>query len=287
MWKGTWHVEQLTKMTMEPVAVMVVGLGPIGCEVVRAIVASESAKLIACVDIDPDKVGMGVGSLAGVNDVNIEVQPDIERAISATHTTPDVAILTTTSLWDDAVHQIETLIRHGIDVVTSAEECLSPRSFHWDNATKLNDLCIRYDARVVAAGVNPGLVMDRLPVFLCQACSDVKRVCVTRIVDLRERREQLRRKMGVGCSLSEVNQLLSERKLGHVGLRESVCYIAQALGLEINTITECIEPLPSDEGDNAVNGLRHRAQGLHGERLVIDLLLVMELDAPNPRDEIH
>lgn len=82
-----------------------------------------------------------------------------------------------------------------------------------------------------------------------------------------------------------MNQLLSEHKLGHVGLRESVCYIAQALGLKIDTITERIEPVCKESGE--VNGLRHQARGLHGERAVIDLLLVMELDASNPRDEIH
>src|SRR5438093_181336 len=82
---------------------------------------------------------------------------------------------------------------------------------------------------VDGTGVRPGFVMATLAVVLTAACQRLDSVQVLRVVDASTRREALRRKIGAGLSEGEFHRLAEERKIGHVGLIESVVFMADAL----------------------------------------------------------
>jgi 4-hydroxy-tetrahydrodipicolinate reductase len=148
---------------------------------------------------------------------------------------------------------------------------------------------------VLGTGVNPGFVMDLLPVVLSSVCRQVQRVAVQRVVDASTRRRPLQRKVGAGMAREEFAQQAAQGGLGHVGLVESVALLADTLGFPVDRITQELQPhlatgpLPWADGvihPGQVTGIDQRARGLMGDEVVLDLHLEMYLGAEFPHDRI-
>jgi 4-hydroxy-tetrahydrodipicolinate reductase len=170
-------------------------------------------------------------------------------------------------------------------VVSSTEELFFPWLAGSEEVWMLHELAKDRKVSVVGVGVNPGFVMDRLPSFLTQVCVNLRRVVVRRFVDLSTRRPQLQAKMGVGLTVSEYEEGLLEERLGHVGLPQSLAFLAASLGMEISSITETVEPVVGEDGK--VIGTKQVASGWEGEYERVRLELRMTMGEPDPRDEIE
>jgi hypothetical protein len=130
---------------------------------------------------------------------------------------------------------------------------------------------------------------------LTGACQRVDSIRVVRVVDVATRREALQRKVGVGLTEDEFRKLAQDKKIRHVGLTESLVFLADALGWNLDEVNETIAPVIADKrlktkyfsvkpGD--VSGVRQVARGVSGGKERLQLELQMVVDAPNPRDEI-
>jgi hypothetical protein len=100
---------------------------------------------------------------------------------------------------------------------------------------------------LLGTGVNPGFVMDKLVLGLSAACQRVDHAKAVRIVDAARRRLPLQRKVGAGLTVEEFQQRVTEGTVKHVGLPESVAMVSDGLGLDVDTITETIEPVVATE----------------------------------------
>ncbi|RMD83187.1 MAG: hypothetical protein D6815_07255, partial [Candidatus Dadabacteria bacterium] len=235
-----------------------------------------------------------LAELCGEPVPHVEVRASLAEALAATEA--DVAFHAVASRVRDVEGQIQALLEAGLDVVTSAEEMIWPYAGARDVAERIDECARQCGRSVVAAGVNPGVLMDRLPVYLSSLCVHVEAVEVYRLVDLSKRRPALRKKMGVGRPRAEVEAAAEAGTIGHVGLRESLYYLAAGLGWKLDSVRERIEPIVAREAlekggelvrPGEVLGLDHsvEATALGGGRA--RLHLVMRLDATDPVDEIR
>ncbi|MGH2347996.1 MAG: hypothetical protein ACRDFT_00860 [bacterium] len=128
--------------------------------------------------------------------------------------------------------------------------------------------------------MNPGFVMDLLPVILTMPCREVSGITVTRVVDAGRRRLPLQRKVGAGLTPEEFAAGVDAGRIAHVGLPESVAMIADALGWPPQTIEEAIYPVLGSDG--IVRGLH---QVCRSQAIVLDL--TMAVGAADPRDEVR
>lgn len=277
-WKLEW---QLTE-EISP-RLMFVGLGAIGLLAARIALQRKDVQVVAAVDTDPQKVGQDIGFLTGWGRTHLTVTSSLEEALA--NSKPDVAIVATTSKLADVLPTLRSLVDAGVHVVASTEELFFPWLAGGEEIWMLHELAKDRKVSVVGVGVNPGFVMDRLPVFLTQVCVNLRRVIVRRFVDLSTRRVQLQQKMGVGLTVSEYEAGILEGRLGHVGLPQSLAFIAASLGMEISSITESIEPVVGCDGK--VIGTEQVASGWEGEYERVRLELRMAMGEPNPRDEIE
>jgi 4-hydroxy-tetrahydrodipicolinate reductase len=149
---------------------------------------------------------------------------------------------------------------------------------------------------MVGTGVNPGFVMDTLPLTLTAVCQRVEAVRVLRVVDAGTRREALQRKVGAGMTAAQFRGLAKAHQIGHVGLTESLAFLADALGWNLDQIDESIAPVIANKTiktpyltvpKGAVAGQHQFARGRCGGREVLTLELQMFVGARNPRDEIR
>jgi len=264
--------------------VAIVGLGSIGQEVLKAVAARPGLRLVSVAD--PAFVGRDAGEVAGVGACGVTVVGGAAEAFAAGL---DVALVLTGSSVADVEQVIEAACARGVDVISTCEDLA-----YADLATP--ELARRIDTRareagitVVGTGVNPGFVMDRLPLTLAAACVRVDHVHVTRIVDANKRRGPLRAKVGAGLTVEEFRAGVAARQLGHRGFGESCALIGLGLGLPLDDIRTTIDPVVADRPGipaGRVAGLRQSAIGVRGGREIVRLDLEMSIAPPDPHDAI-
>ena len=151
------------------------GLGPIGIETLKLAAAKPWADILGGIDIDPAKIGKDLGDLTQTPALKGR---KVYRSLDdlAATAKPDVIFHTSVSKIKDAYAQIEPMARRGISVVSSCEELLFPKLREPELANKLDRICKDNGARVLGTGVNPGFVMDVLPVCLTGVCRDVRAI---------------------------------------------------------------------------------------------------------------
>jgi hypothetical protein len=277
---------------MTTISIAQFGLGPIGIETLKLAARKPWAQIVGGIDINPALTGRSLGELTGLDSLrDAKIYRSLEDLLA--HAKPDVIFHTAVSKIRDAVAQVEPMARAGISVVSSCEELLYPALREPLLAQQLDDTCKKFGARVLGTGVNPGFVMDVLPVCLTGVCREVQAIHIQRVVNAATRRGPLQKKIGSGLAPAEFERLFNEGKAGHAGLKDSAALIAHCLGWKISELTETCRAMVADHDIKTphVEVKRGQCCGLHqyGEakvdgvtRLTLDLK--MYLDAPNPHD---
>lgn len=268
------------------------GLGPIGLETLKLAASKAWAEIVGGIDIDPAKIGKSLAELTGVPALgNARVHRTLDELMAVAR--PDIIFHTSVSKIGIAGEQILPIVEKGISVVSSCEELLFPRLRDPGMAARLDAACIRHGARILGTGVNPGFVMDVLPVCLTGVCRSVKAVHVQRVVNAATRRGPLQKKIGSGLPPADFERLFAEGKAGHAGLQESASLIAHCLGWKISSMTEVCKAMVADHDIRTPHvevktgqtcGLHQRGEVTVNGKICITLDLKMYLDAPNPHD---
>ena len=177
-----------------------------------------------------------------------------------------------------------------------ANNCFFPALREPQRAEEIHSLCIKHGAGVVGTGVNPGFVMDLLPICLTGVCRSVQSIYCEREVNASTRRMQLQKKIGSGMDPDEFRALFRAGKAGHAGFRESAALICHCLGWEDPEITETCEPIIAEhniqtEFFSVTTGLTcglHQIVKAHidGEKR-LEMDLKMYLDAQHPHDAVR
>ena len=268
------------------------GLGPIGIETIKLAASKPWIEVVGGIDIDPAKVGKSLGEITGLEQLQTaRVYRSLDDLLAVAR--PDVIFHTSVSKIKEACAQIEPIAHRGISVVSSCEELLYPPLRDPALAAQLDKVCKEGGARVLGTGVNPGFVMDVIPVCLTGVCREVRAVHVQRVVNATTRRGPLQKKIGSGLEPAAFEKLFAEGKAGHAGLKESAALIAHCLGWKIADLTETCRAMVADHDIHTPHvdvrkgqccGLHQHAEAKVDGRVCLTLDLKMYLDAPNPHD---
>jgi 4-hydroxy-tetrahydrodipicolinate reductase len=271
-----------------------IGLGPIGAEVGKALAGCANIELLGAADPAPDKAGKPLSGLLDGSFPNVAIRPSaaaLYAETAASRGKSDVVLLCTGSRLHAVLPQIEEAIAAGFHIVSTCEELSYPELRHLPMARQIDRKAKEKGIAVLGTGVNPGLVMDRLVLAVASACVKVDSVKVTRVVDAAKRRGPLRAKVGAGMTPADFATGVAAKKLGHVGLSESAAIIALGLGLPIDEISETISPIIAEKETDGVApghvlGLRQVALVQAGDEVLVSLDLTMAVGAAAPADRI-
>lgn len=258
------------------------------------VLATESLQVIGATDLAPDQGGRDLGDVLGLGrKTKIKVDGDPDRFFKKTRA--DVAILCTSSSLKVVKPQVLALVASGMNVISTCEELAFPTPATSSAFREIDAAAAKKKVSVLGTGVNPGYAMDALALALTAACSEVRRVSVSRCVDAATRRLPLQRKVGAGLNINQFRRAMTEGTVRHVGLAESVHMIASALGWKLDRVDETLEAAiaPRDLDTEylriaagAVAGIKQHARGFRGEEGVISLDLQMYVGAESPRDHV-
>lgn len=217
------------------------GIGPIGAAIARQMAARKGFTTVGGVDIDPSKAGRDMGDILGIAPLNALVYANARDAIAKVN--PDVVVLCTSSSLVKVLPQIEAILDVGVPIVSTTEELAYTTPVNRALIDRIDELAKRANVAVLATGVNPGFVMDTLPIVLTAPCERVDAIRVDRVQDASMRRLPFQQKIGAGLTAAEFQRRVDDGTVRHVGLAESIYMIADALDWNVGSITDRVTPV--------------------------------------------
>ncbi len=230
---------------MKSIKILQVGLGPLGLNIAKYIAAKESLETIAAVDINPELEGKDLGSLTSDNPTDVIIQSCLENVSDIALV--DVVILTTSSSLKAISNQINEILEYNLPIISTCEELVFPWVTDYELASKLNRKAKEKKVAILSTGVNPGFLMDTLPSVLSGVCKDLDHIQVNRVQDARTRRLPFQKKIGAGLILEEFEMKKTDGSLRHVGLTESMHFIAELVGFKFDSTEDVISPIIAEE----------------------------------------
>lgn len=289
------HIPENTKTMNTRIRVVQFGLGPIGCATASLVLSRKKFELVGAVDIDPAKIGRDVGDVLGMEEaVGIKVVGSLQEVLATTGA--DAAIHTTSSYFPLFGDQIKELLTAGLDIVSTAEELSFPWLANPAEAAEFDLFAKSAGKTVVGTGINPGFLMDSLPLFLTSLSQTVEKISVTRVINASLRRGPFQAKIGSGLTPDEFMERMDAGRLGHVGLPESVGMIFDTLGRKLTRYESSVEPVIADRqvdtdhfsvAPGFVRGLLQTATGYDDHGAFVELTFEAALDAEGEGDVIR
>ncbi len=278
-----------------PIKVLHVGIGPIGAGVVRQVAARRGFTIVGAVDVDPAKAGRDLGEVCDVGrKLRVKVTDDLAKTIKAVR--PDIAVLCTSSSLKKVVPEFEAVLKLKVPIVSTTEELVYPVKSNAAAARRIDALAKRSRVAVLGTGVNPGFLMDALPLALTAVCQRVTAIEIDRVQDARVRRLPFQLKIGAGLTREEFMARVKDQTVRHVGLAESITMIADALGWKLDRVTDDVHPKMADQAVSSdvvsvaagrVCGLTQDGVGYRRGQPVIKLHMEAYLGAPEAYDAVR
>lgn len=252
---------------------LVVGAGLIGGAAAAAALEDGVVDSIAAV-VDPDVEARN--SLARFHEVpahasTLELTPAFEG---------DRALVAFSPRVDEVAPEILRLLSLGYHVVSTCEELAWPSRHTWN---AMHTAARTHGKVIIMTGVNPGFLMDRLPLLAASSARKVKSVTVTRRIDSSARRDSFLPKTGRGLTTEEFATAVADGTVGHRGLMHSGKLLAHTLGWPNRDVTETIDPIMDASG--TVSGFTQHFTLRTGAQ-TIDLEIVADWDLDDPGDRI-
>ncbi|MFX1531316.1 MAG: hypothetical protein ACFFBC_09395 [Promethearchaeota archaeon] len=215
-----------------------VGFGPMGKIIATLLLQRKNLRLRGVIDINPQLVGKKLSEFLDISkDLDLTIESNLDSVLSRDKV--DVVIIATSSSLEKIIPTIESAVKSGSNVISICEELSFPFQYNIKFAKELDALAKINNVTIVGTGINPGYLMDLLPIVLTAPCQSFKSVKVTRMMNSAKRRVPFQKKIGTGLSVDEFHLKISNKEItGHVGLTQSIQMIVSALGLNYDELIE-------------------------------------------------
>lgn len=275
------------------IKILQVGLGPLGKKTVQFAI-ERGFKIVAAVDNSPQMIGQDLGEVCDLKKLGVKITPNITEALK--NKKADIAVVTTVSSLAKLEALVNEIARKQLSIVSTCEEL----SFPWNTqsvlAKKIDKICKKNKIALLGTGVNPGYLMDYLPTVLTAVSKKVDSIQVWRVQNASTRRIPFQQKIGAGLTLAEFKKKEKEGTLRHVGLPESVDFIAARMGWKLTKKTESLKPVIAQKeiasgykpiAMGMACGVEQVGRGYIGNREVITLNFRAAVGEENSHDTIE
>ncbi|MDH5437829.1 MAG: hypothetical protein OEX76_02895, partial [Candidatus Bathyarchaeota archaeon] len=146
-------------MRIGEIGILLYGVGAVGSLIAKHLLQKHGIKIVGAIDTAEDKVGKDLGEILGLNrKLGVRVSDDVDSVLSKAKA--DIAVHTTSSFFKNTYHQIASIVKHGVNVVSTCEELSYPYLSEAKLAMELDSLAKKHNVTVLGTGINPGFLMD-------------------------------------------------------------------------------------------------------------------------------
>ena len=271
-----------------------VGLGPLGQMIVSDLYSRGLGEVVAALDSAGEFQGRKLSDLLPQTGALVPIQRGFDSI--GDWSAFDAAIVTTSSELTRCAPTFRELLGRGLAVVSTCEELCWPWLRHVQLARELDAIAKEHGGCLLGTGVNPGFLMDAFPVAATAVSCSVRSIEVHRFQDAATRRIPFQKKIGAGLDLTTFEREVAAGRLRHVGLGESLHFLAHHLGFPLERWNETLEPVvarvplacalgPIPAGH--ATGVRQVAEGWVRGAAVLRLVFQAAIGQPEPHDRVH
>lgn len=234
---------------MGNIRVIQVGLGPLGRKMIEFMLQRTGIEVVGAVDKSADLAGKSLREICGASAPELTVKSSVAEVLATAKA--DAVLLTTVSDMERITPQVKEIVALGLPVVSTCEELSYPWETSPQLAKAIDQAATKAGVAVVGTGVNPGFLMDFLPLAMTAICQDVEKIRVERIQDATFRRIPFQKKIGAGLTLKEFEAKKQAGTLRHVGLTESMQMIAARMGWKLSRTEDLLTPIIAEKSITA------------------------------------
>ncbi|WP_022958352.1 dihydrodipicolinate reductase [Spongiibacter tropicus] len=222
--------------------VVVWGTGNVGRPAIRAVLSHRELELVGVVVSNPAKVGRDAGELAGVAPCGVAATDDWQSLISSGIDAVVYAANADTR-GEAAFMELIGCLSAGVNVVSTAfYPLLFPKVGIPEAVGPIQQICEQHNASVFISGVDPGWVMDIMPILVSGVASGIEEIRMQEIFNygLYDAPDVVRNVIGFGLSMDTLPRMLEEEALKIVWA-PMVAIVAEALDVTLDSIETHVE----------------------------------------------
>jgi hypothetical protein len=273
---------------MNKIKVIIWGFGAMGRGMAEMLLMKKGVEIVGVCDLNPAYKNISflniLNSKSDHHDV--KVTDDIDFLLK--NQTADVVLLATDSFVKGAYDKIIKIVSSKMNCISTAEEMAYPYANELKLANQIDHLAKAFGVTVLGTGINPGFIMDLLVIALTGTMIDVKHIEAKRVNSLSPFGPAVMHEQGVGITLDEYHKKIMDKKLaGHVGFKESIMMISDALGVKLDGFNQQMKPIitnvdrisaygKADMGTLA--GINMTGQGLVAGDVFIDMIHPQQIE---------
>lgn len=271
---------------------IIYGVGAMGSQMVRLLRTKPDVRIVGAIDWDKNKIGRDLGDVAGLGtNLGVEVSYPPRKVLGRIEA--DLVLQATTAFLDEAYDQILAVLARRMNVVTICQELFFPLAGNMARAARLDRKAKEMGARLTAVGINPGFIMDIVPILGSTPCWQIDSLFMRRVVDFSPYGPDEMRHIGANLTSREFKRGAATGAIGHIGLLETAAMVAHCLGLGIDELRQTKEPLIARKerrspyikiSPGRVCGFKQNVVGLCKEEKILDLQMV-GIVSPDPRED--
>lgn len=268
---------------MENIKVILWGLDDVGCGIAKMI---DKKKGIEVSDvIETEKVGSDLGKIIGKGNSGIIVSSHEYDVLSKID--GDIVIVSNYLKYENLFNRINKIIKNKKNCIVIGEKFINQDLNSQKQIKEIDALAKENGVSILGIDINSGFLLDTLIIALSAACGSVKEITASRVNDISTLGESYIKKQGVGNTIEDFEKGVSDGTIvGHIGFSQTIRFITETLGIEIDGIEETIDPVISNtyrEGLCAVvnpgmtAGSNHTVCGLKNGKRIITLEHIQQI----------
>ena len=132
-------------------------------------------ELVGVVDIAPNLIGKQLPEILEIPDCpNLTIEMDLQNLLS--NLNPDVVMIATSSSLQNVLKTAKIALEGGANVISLCEELSYPQINYPEITSELNSLAKSKGLTITGTGINPGYLMDLLPIVLTAPCQTINHI---------------------------------------------------------------------------------------------------------------
>ena len=256
-------------MTMEKIRTIVYGIGAMGSGMVRLILEKEWIEIVGAIDKDsPDsknrhesKVGKDLGEVAEVGrKIGVIVSDDPDRVL--TEAKANLVLHATSPVTDEVEIQVLKCVEAGCNVISIAEaRFVYPWVHNIESGRRIDEAAKRNSVTVHFTGINPGFMMDLIPIMLTGVCASVRKINMWRLLDVSPFGPDTLSSLGIGLTVGDFERGLADGTIGWILPKTlpQIDMIDDTLGFKLNETRRIVKPLTSNRQKKTPYGTEIKA----------------------------
>ncbi|MFC1913484.1 NADP-binding protein [Chloroflexota bacterium] len=240
---------------MEKIRTIVYGIGAMGSGMVRLMLEKDWIEIVGGINrAHPDpkdrvnvKVGKDLGEVAGVGrriDIIVSDDPgDVLTKVKA-----NLVLHATSSPLSEVEAQIIKCVEAGCNVISVAEvRLVYPWVHNSESGHRIDEAAKKNGVTVLFTGINPGFMMDLVPIMFTGVCASVRKIAMWRLLNISPYGPGVLNNFGVGLTVSEFEKGLEDGSIGWLLPQTSpqIDMICDAIGWRLDETKRVVKPMTS------------------------------------------